>query len=717
MDKDFLRNFLIAAAVFMIVMYIGSRMPKPPQPAPTEQPTSRQTAQPPTTPEGTQPAPAEAPAAAVAEMPAAEPTTATTTTPAQPAAQPAGYTVVEAETIDVRPMGAAEVTEEPEKGAPEDPYRMRLLLTNLGAGIESAESADHRQDSDNPKRYSVLSSMDSVNVQTGVRTGHHASMVIEKINIDGSTDIRLDDKKWNLDIKEMEGGQEATFQIEIHQDGEPALRLTRTFMLPKQPRELGRCDLHSTLGVENLSGAEKQVILTFRGGLGITREAARLDDRYLDYGLIAEGQVNGHRKRNGDVSKLESNSLRLFVAETAGAGERLSWAATANTYFTATLAPMNPDGTDGAHYIASVDAVDLDGRQATDDDISLRFVTKSCPVEAGAAVEYPVEIYLGEKNINSFKSVEDYTKRNYYFQISQGFGWCTFAPLVELMIWLLNGLYAMVANFGVAIIILVLIVRALLHGVTKHGQVNMARMQKVMGDLQPKLEEIKKKYANDKARLQEEQMKVYREMGTGPAAGMMGCLPMLIQMPIWIALWMSLSNNILMRHKPFMLWINDLTAPDALYTFSEPLTVPFFGWSIPSFNLLPILLAIAMYAQQKLMPKPTPNPNASDQQRQQQETMQRMMPLMNIMMLLIFYKAPSGLTLYIMCSSAFGTVEQLLIRKHIRKLEESGELVKKKREPKGDGMKRPTVKAPGWLEKLQSMADHAKEAQAGRRKR
>ena len=189
-------------------------------------------------------------------------------------------------------------------------------------------------------------------------------------------------------------------------------------------------------------------------------------------------------------------------------------------------------------------------------------------------------------------------------------------------------------------------------------------------------------------------------------------VPMFLQMPIWVALFLSLSNNIGMRHQPLhFTWIHDLTAPDALYTFSSPL--PLIG---ESFNLLPLLVAVFMYLQQKLQPKPKPNPNMSDQQRQQQEMMQKMMPMMSIMMLIFFYKMPSGLNLYIMFSSLFGTLEQIRIRKHIKEREEKGELNKAPRK----GNDSPGGRKPGkssFFERLQKMAEEAQKSQPRRQEK
>ena len=254
----------------------------------------------------------------------------------------------------------------------------------------------------------------------------------------------------------------------------------------------------------------------------------------------------------------------------------------------------------------------------------------------------------------------------------------------------------------------------MLHPITKKGQVNMVRMQHRMGELAPKIEEIKKKFANDKVRLNQEMMK----LNINPAGQLMTCLPMFIQMPIWVALFLSLSNNILMRHQPLhFTWIKDLTAPDALYPFVAPLTIPIFGWRVASFNLLPLLVSVFMYLQQKTQPKPPPNPNLSAEQRQQQEMMQKMMPMMSIMMLFIFYSMPSGLNLSIMVSSLFGWLEQMRIRKHIKEHEAAGTLHAPPRKPDDDyviGRPRKPGK-PSFIERIQKMAADAQKSQRTQR--
>ena len=699
MDKqDTLRNLLIAGAAFVLIMAIGPALLPTPPAKPLRTPEAL------TPPAGTSGVP-EQPARA--SWPDAEPPTelATDETKKPPTRSP--FSVIEVDHAEQRIIGAS-ADDGVDKRQPPPPFRMRLVLSNLGASVESALLTDHAARLKSAERYALLSPVTHGDGQA------YRSLAVEKINIDG-VDVPLHDKRWNAgDVEEAktlgnEEAQKVAFWIDIAHQGEPALRVTRTFKLPRQPKEVGRHDLHSEIAVQNLSETERRVVVTYRGPVGIGQINPRGDDRVVDFGLsAADGRILGSRKSEHDVTVKQN--IQLYARSNTDPDQRLSWAAMANTYFTCTIAPVEPDGKRAAQNLDALFAFDADGDPMTTDDATLRFVTAAATLAPKATLTYFADVYLGEKDGRAFREIPEYRDRNYYVQIAQGFGWCTFNWLVELMIWLLNGLYFVVRDFGVAIIILVLIVRAMLHPLTKKGQVNMVRMQHRMAEMAPKIEEIKKKYANDKARMNQEMMK----LNINPAGQLMTCLPMFIQMPIWVALFLSLSNNILMRHEPFLFtWVKDLTAPDSLIPFSSPLIVPFVGWHIASFNLLPLLVSVFMYLQQKTQPKPPPNPNLSAEQRQQQDMMQKMMPMMSIMMLLIFYNMPSGLNLYIMFSSLFGWLEQMRIRQHIKEQEAAGTLHVTPRKPDDDsviGRPRKSGK-PSFLERIQKMAADAQKTQ------
>jgi len=693
-NNDTLKNLLVAGAVFILIMTLLQRFSPPVKP-----PGSGQTGPDTTIPQKVQTA------------------LESDSTPGEKA--PSKFQVVQADRELTLKMGAPP-TGTSQVRPDQLPYRMGLVLSNVGASVESAALTDHSADLKSDARYTLLSPIKHDDATT------YRSLAIEKVRIDGE-DVRLDDTKWQASevqpyVTKGQEGQRVSFSVKVNEGDEPVLRITRTFTLPRQRLKDGRHDLWSTIGVENISGKPHRVLLSYRGAVGVPEGSGRNSRRMIDIGVTDEnGLVNGHRSYESKIERQPGERLSLYEYDGQLPEVRAAWAAIGNTYFTCTVAPVDAGFRSVSGDISEIAAYDMDGRSETTDDVTESFVTTPANLKPGEKKSYHSAIYLGEKDAKAFRAQPDYAARNYYYQITQSFGACTFTALVELMIWLLNHLYFVVRDFGLAIILLVVFMRVLLHPITKKGQVNMVRMQKQMGAFSPKMNEVKKKYPNDKAKQQQEMMKLYREHGINPAGQLFTCVPMAIQMPIWIALYLSLSNNILMRHQPAffgLLWIDDLTAQDALYTFASPLTIPLVGWKIAAFNLLPLLVAIFMFLQQKTQPKPPPNPNATPEQKSQQEMMQKLMPMMSIMMLLIFYKMPAGLNLYIMCSSMFGWLEQKRIRAHIKEQEANGSF-DKPAHPKDGGGRGLLAKlsgakqdgSPGWLEKIQKAAEQAQKDQ------
>jgi YidC/Oxa1 family membrane protein insertase len=198
-------------------------------------------------------------------------------------------------------------------------------------------------------------------------------------------------------------------------------------------------------------------------------------------------------------------------------------------------------------------------------------------------------------------------------------------------------------NYGIAIILLTMTVRLIMFPIGR----KQAMMAKKMQDLQPYLAEIKEKYKDDKEALTRETMALWKRHKINPAAG---CLPALIQMPIFVALWQSLNNSVALRHSTF-LYIQDLAAPDML--FRLPFTIPFINADY--FNLLPFLVVALMLVQTKLFSPPPTTPEA--------EMNQKMMKYIMIFMAFMFYKVPSGLGLYFITSSLWQVCERLLLPK------------------------------------------------------
>ncbi len=576
-------------------------------------------------------------------------------------------------------------------------HRILAEVSTVGGGVVRADLVDHDDSvaEDSPS-YPMLA---TVEMPDG---GVLRSYTTDRISLhlgEIQTEIELADVPWRV-VSSDQGS--ITMAVDVHRGDKPVLRISKTFAIPEEPAEEHRYDMGVSLLVENLSGDQASVIITQDGAMGVRREDSRMDDRGLFVGVRESGYIEVSSQYQSSKDPAES----MFKPE---GGKELLWTAIANKYFVAFMTPLRSDGQPGADWIAEAKRVPL----ILDTDANthvLKLVTKPLIIAAGGSRQLEIGCYLGPKSRKTFARVKSYSDREYGEQVleSYGMGPCAFMAfpsLTRFMIWLLNNIRVVVFNYGIAIIILVLIVRTVLHPITKRGQVQMMRVQQSMGSLQPRMAELKKKFPNDKARQSQEMMKIYQEERINPMTGMLsGCLPMFLQMPIWIALYTSLNYNVDMRHQPFFLWIHDLTAPDCLIPLGRVYDLPLMG-ATSCFNLLPILVCLSMFFQQKLMPRQMSSPGQSEEQAAQSAQMQKMMPYMSLVMGVIFYNMPSGLNLYIAASSTFGMIEQKRIRAHIEDLKKLPPPTPKAKDPN-------KVKKTGWFAKLQGMAEEAQKNQA-----
>ena len=208
--------------------------------------------------------------------------------------------------------------------------------------------------------------------------------------------------------------------------------------------------------------------------------------------------------------------------------------------------------------------------------------------------------------------------------------------LVDFVVYVLNAIYGVVGNYGIAIIIVTILMRIVIFPLTLKQEKSMKKMR----DLQPEIEKIKEKYKDSPQEYQQKTAELYKESGVNPLGG---CLPLLIQMPVFVALYWAFSGNAIPADAKF-LWFT-LKQPDRLFMIGNF-----------AFNLLPILNVGVTYIQQKIMT----NTTSGQESNQQMKTMLYMMPLM---MLFIFYRMPSGVTLYYLVSGALSLVQQYFILK------------------------------------------------------
>lgn len=215
-------------------------------------------------------------------------------------------------------------------------------------------------------------------------------------------------------------------------------------------------------------------------------------------------------------------------------------------------------------------------------------------------------------------------------------GFLRIPALEAAVVAVLKGINGIVGNYGVAIIIVTIIVRALMFPLTLKQEKSMKKMR----ELQPQLDKLKEKYKDKPQELQQKTAEIYKENNVNPLSG---CLPILIQMPIFIALFYAFSGDAIPNDATF-LWFN-LKKPDELFKIGT-FTI----------NLLPILNTAITFFQQKIM-------SGSSKGQEVNSQMQTMMYTMPLMMLLLFYKMPSGVTLYYLVSGALSLVQQYFIMK------------------------------------------------------
>jgi len=546
------------------------------------------------------------------------------------------------------------------------PFKYRLVLDSLGAAVRTATFSEFDdRDPKNPQPLTFLSPIDVSG--TEVLSLANRDLVL----VDQGRRLNLGRLSWNsLGVQKLDGGgAAAAFEATIV-DGndQPVLKLTKTYSV-----RLDTYMLDGAVRIENLSSKEQKVYYSLNGPVGLAREGGyRMDMRKVIAAFKnPQGQIISSGLDMKALGKAASAEDRELKPPRKATGTFL-WAAAVSKYFAAILVPT-VEGEPAADWVGGKWGVyynpDLDPRHNSGDE-SLGFVIQRAPLtlspagQADSSRTDEFEFYLGPKDKRRFDKVAIYRTLGFVHTIDFMNCCCPASiinPLAFGILAIMNWMYGFIGNYGIVIIILVFIMRLILHPITKKSQIAMSKMTK----LAPRAEEIKQKYGNNKAEMNKRLMELYREQGASP---IMGFLPMFVQMPIWIALWSAIYTSIDLRGAPFLpFWITDLSVPDMLLTWS-PVTIPLFGWQLGSLNLLPILMGVAFYLQQKLTPMQQASAATNPQLAQQQKMMNIMMPLMFPLML---YTAPSGVNLYIMSSTFAGVIEQYVIKKHIREREEA----------------------------------------------
>ena len=551
---------------------------------------------------------------------------------------------------------------------PKSGFMFEIELSTKGAAIERATFSEFNdRDYKNPLPLVILS---PVKLADGTEIVSMANR--EFVFVQEKLQLPLQDLHFKSLGKEVaeDGSQTARFEAIIKTSaGEPVVKLLKTYKVSPDSYLL-----NCSVAVENLANSELKYRFDIGGPTGLGREDSRGDERKV---------VAGFKDSQGQVTSVGLDKKKLLKAETLDdrrlikRGDNFLWAAAVNKYFAAIVVPVPDEGKEYCDWVTDKTGwfynPDKDDKaDSGDETIGLDLRTASSTLaptgQADNTKTYNLQLYVGPKDKSLFDKNEMYRTLGFVQTIDFMPCFCCPAaiinPLAFGILWLMKWMYGFLGNYGVVIIILVFLMRLVMHPITKKSQVSMSKFQKIGNT--PEAQQIKKKYAGNMAEQQKQMMELYKKFGVSPATQITMMLPMFVQMPIWIALWSAVYASIDLRGAAFLpFWITDLSAPDVLFRFST-ITVPLLGWKIGSLNLLPLLMGVAFYLQQKLMPSQA-SAAANPQVAQQQKIMMIMFPLMFPLML---YTAPSGVNLYIMASTFAGVIEQYVIRKHIQDKEE-----------------------------------------------
>jgi len=321
----------------------------------------------------------------------------------------------------------------------------------------------------------------------------------------------------------------------------------------------------------------------------------------------------------------------LGSAQNAAFVSNFQWVALADNYFVFSVEPMTPGVTA---------ALEVESRYKTVEQTAITLYLPTLFLASGEATNFSLRYYCGPRKENLLRAI--HSSYGQLFRWPVVFAWFM-KPIEWAMVWLLSLLGGWIPNKGIVIILIALIVKILLSPLSIQAAVSVKKQQL----LQPKIKNIQDKYKDDQRLLQQKIMELYKKEKINPLGG---CLPLLLQIPVFFALYRVLSQSVELRGATF-LWVKDLTQPDTLFT----LTIPFLPHH---FNLLPLIMTAIQLIQTKL--QTAKNPAMKGQELN--------MYLLPVVFLFLFWNMPSGLVLYWTIQNIYTIIEQEIINldRHVR---------------------------------------------------
>lgn len=408
-----------------------------------------------------------------------------------------------------------------------------------------------------------------------------------------SVNFRPDSKKL-----ELSGDQKATLIFTARDEGGHPVRISYDFSAQSYAIE-------TSVIIDSIGDWGRDYRIGWRGGLLVTEK--RREDALNYYGAYARmGTEVVHQK------SFKNDSLKE-----AALGETF-WTATRSKYFAAVIIPKEAPGTGfWAEGIQEHDSAGLAGKKIS--------VFIGAASRQPAAISGRFTLFVGPLDYNLLRGFGNGLEKLLDLGAAPLTPDVLVEPIAVGMLWLFKAFHKITPNYGVVIIVFSILIKLLTLPLSRKSAKSMARM----AEIQPRLEKLKEKHKNDPKKLNEETLKLYREIGFNPFAG---CLPLLLQFPLFMALYAVLSTSIELRQAPFVFWISDLSAAD-------------------HFFILPILMTVLMFWQQKLTIR---------------DPKQKMMVyLLPAIFFFFFFQMPSGLVLYWTLFNLFSVLEQYWVKKQL----------------------------------------------------
>lgn len=458
---------------------------------------------------------------------------------------------------------------------------LRLTIDTLGGDVIASDLLAHNAELNSQTPFKLL--------QTGATTYVAQSGLVGKNGIDtnaGRPQYQVAQDTFVL----AEGQNEMSVPMTFEKDG---VLYTKTFVLKR-----GSYDVAVNFNVKNQTAATVEVQPYGQIKHTLLESSGSLTMPTYTGGAYSSAETNYKKYSFQDMEK-----ANLDINTKAG------WVALLQHYFVSAWVP-NQDA-ENTIYSRTNNGIATIGYRGP--------VTTIAPNSEATITS---QLWTGPKDQKEMEA----TAANLDLTVDYGWAWFIAKPLFALLTFI----QSIVTNWGLAIIGVTIVVKTILYPLTKAQYTSMARMRM----LQPKIQEMRERFGDDRQRMSQEMMKLYKEEKVNP---MGGCLPILIQMPIFIALYWTFMEAVELRHAPFFGWIQDLSAQDPYY-------------------ILPLLMGASMFLLQKMSPSPVTDP-----------VQQKVMTFMPVMFTVFFLWFPSGLVLYWLTSNIITIVQQWLIYRNLEK--------------------------------------------------